>query len=123
MAYDFCAGRGGKYPFEFLKGWSGTLVRDAFLGYEAALSIKGRAPAQAQLAAQALPEVDIADLRLVGRIVVDLTYSTVETLFDEPLDVKGVVRAVAGMMASYLPRLQGKKPKRGRVPSKARWSA
>lgn len=42
VAYDFCAGRGGKYPFEFLKGWSGTLVRDEFSGYEAVLSIKGR---------------------------------------------------------------------------------
>ena len=34
VVYDFCAGRGGKYPHEFLKGWSGTLVRDEFSGYE-----------------------------------------------------------------------------------------
>lgn len=30
VVYDFCLGRGGKYPFEFLKGWSGTLVVDAY---------------------------------------------------------------------------------------------
>lgn len=42
VVYDFCAGRGGKYPYEFLTGWSGTLVRDEFSGYEAVLSVEGR---------------------------------------------------------------------------------
>jgi transposase len=42
VVYDFCAGRGGKYPLEFLKGWSGTLVRDEFSGYEALLSLDKR---------------------------------------------------------------------------------
>ena len=28
VAYDFCVGRGAKYPMAFLQGWSGTLVRD-----------------------------------------------------------------------------------------------
>lgn len=30
VVFDFCLGRGGKYPTEFLKGWSGTLVVDAY---------------------------------------------------------------------------------------------
>jgi len=42
VVYDFCAGRGGKYPHEFLKGWMGTLVVDAYGGYDATLSLEGR---------------------------------------------------------------------------------
>lgn len=42
VIYDFCVGRGSKYPFEFLKGWSGTLVRDEYSGYDAALLLDGR---------------------------------------------------------------------------------
>ena len=42
VVYDFCAGRGGKYPHEFLKGWTGTLVVDAYSGYEATLCLEGR---------------------------------------------------------------------------------
>ena len=34
--------RGGKYPHEFLKGWTGTLVVDAYGGYDATLSLEGR---------------------------------------------------------------------------------
>ena len=45
VVFDFCAGRGGKYPIEFLKGWEGTLVVDAYGGYDAALSIQGRSTA------------------------------------------------------------------------------
>ncbi len=45
VVYDFCLGRGGKYPYEFLKGWSGTLVVDAYAGYDAALAVKGRVTA------------------------------------------------------------------------------
>ena len=42
VAYDFCTGRGAKYPAEFLKGWSGTLVRDEFKGYESVLKLEQR---------------------------------------------------------------------------------
>ena len=45
VVFDFCAGRGGKYPVEFLKGWAGTLVVDAYAGYDAALSLDGRSTA------------------------------------------------------------------------------
>ena len=45
VVYDFCEGRGGKYPHAFLKGWSGTLVVDAYAGYDAALSLDGRCAA------------------------------------------------------------------------------
>ena len=45
VVFDFCPGRGGKYPSEFLKGWSGTLVVDAYGGYDAALSLQGRSTA------------------------------------------------------------------------------
>lgn len=37
VAYDFCVGRGAKYPTTFLHGWAGTLVRDEFKGYESVL--------------------------------------------------------------------------------------
>lgn len=42
VVFDFCLGRGGKYAAEFLKGWSGTLVVDAYAGYDAVLSLQGR---------------------------------------------------------------------------------
>ena len=42
VVFDFCLGRGGKYPTEFLEGWSGTLVVDAYSGYDAALALHGR---------------------------------------------------------------------------------
>jgi hypothetical protein len=45
VVYDFCAGRGGKYPHAFLKDWSGTLVVDAYSGYDATLSLDGRSTA------------------------------------------------------------------------------
>ena len=45
VVFDFCAGRGGTYATEFLKGWSGTLVVDAYSGYDAALSLHGRSTA------------------------------------------------------------------------------
>ena len=45
VVYDFCEGRGGKYPIEFLKGWSGTLVVDAYGGYDGVLSLQGRSTA------------------------------------------------------------------------------
>ncbi|MBC7938855.1 MAG: IS66 family transposase [Chitinophagaceae bacterium] len=45
VVFDFCLGRGGKYPSEFLKGWSGTLVVDAYGGYDGVLSLEGRSTA------------------------------------------------------------------------------
>lgn len=42
VAYDFCLGRGGKYPLEFLKGWSGTLIVDAYAGYDSVVALPGR---------------------------------------------------------------------------------
>ncbi|WP_309639229.1 IS66 family transposase, partial [Methylibium sp.] len=42
VVYDFCVGRGAKYPMAFLQGWSGTLVRDEFKGYESVLKLDGR---------------------------------------------------------------------------------
>ena len=45
VVFDFRLGRGGKYPVEFLKGWAGTLVVDAYSGYDAALSQHGRSTA------------------------------------------------------------------------------
>ncbi len=43
VAYDFCLGRGAKYPLAFLKGWSGTLVVDAYAGYDSVVALPGRA--------------------------------------------------------------------------------
>ena len=42
MVYDFCTGRGSQYPYNFLGQWSGTLVRDGYIGYEKALLLDGR---------------------------------------------------------------------------------
>ena len=45
VVFDFCPGRGGQYPTQFLKGWTGTLVVDAYSGYDAALALHGRSTA------------------------------------------------------------------------------
>lgn len=45
VVYDFCAGRGAKYPTAFLNGWSGTLVRDEFKGYDSLMKLDGRTAA------------------------------------------------------------------------------
>jgi len=42
VVYDFCTGRGGQFPFQFLDGWTGTLVRDGYVGYEKALLLNDR---------------------------------------------------------------------------------
>jgi transposase len=42
VVYDFCTGRGAQFPFQFLNGWTGTLVRDGYAGYEKALLLDGR---------------------------------------------------------------------------------
>lgn len=45
VVYDFCLGRGAKYPLSFLHGWTGTLVRDEFKGYDSVLKLPGRVAA------------------------------------------------------------------------------
>jgi transposase len=35
VIYDFCTGRGAKYPMAFLNGWAGTITCDDYKGYEA----------------------------------------------------------------------------------------
>jgi transposase len=45
VVYDFCLGRGAKYPLAFLEGWTGTLVRDEFKGYDTVLKLPGRTAA------------------------------------------------------------------------------
>ena len=45
VACDFCVGGGAKYPMAFLQGWTGTLVRDEFKGYESVLKLDGRTAA------------------------------------------------------------------------------
>jgi transposase len=45
VVFDFCLGRGAKYPCEFLTQWTGTLVVDAYSGYDAALALDGRSTA------------------------------------------------------------------------------
>lgn len=42
VVYNFCPGRGAQYPYKFLTGWSGTLVRDAYVGYEKSLLLGDR---------------------------------------------------------------------------------
>ena len=42
VIYEFCRGRGSKYPAAFLGQWSGTLTCDDYAGYNAALKIAGR---------------------------------------------------------------------------------
>jgi hypothetical protein len=61
--------------------------------------------AQAALLVQMLPDADPTELRLIGRIAVEMVYAAVEMLFDELLDPKAVARVVASMIASQLPRL------------------
>jgi transposase len=35
VIYDFCTGRGAKYPMAFLNGWAGTITCDDYKGYDA----------------------------------------------------------------------------------------
>jgi transposase len=42
VVYEFCVGRGAKYPLEFLKGWSGTLVCDGYGGYDKVMAQETR---------------------------------------------------------------------------------
>ncbi|MCW7540959.1 IS66 family transposase [Aquabacterium sp. A7-Y] len=45
VVYDFCLGRGGKYPMAFLNDWRGTLVCDDYKGYETLFKLPGRTEA------------------------------------------------------------------------------
>lgn len=45
MVYDFCIGRGAKYPVAFLDGWNGTLVCDDYAGYEPVFKLGSRVEA------------------------------------------------------------------------------
>jgi hypothetical protein len=45
VVYDFCVGRGSKYPLEFLAGWDGTLVCDDYKGYEPVVKVGTRVEA------------------------------------------------------------------------------
>jgi AcrR family transcriptional regulator len=62
--------------------------------------------AQAQMLAEAFPGVDAEQLRLVGRVAVEMVYAAVELLFDEPLNAQAVAQIVAAMVASQLSRIQ-----------------
>jgi transposase len=42
VVYEFCLGRGAKYPLEFLKGWSGTLICDGYGVYDKVMGQDGR---------------------------------------------------------------------------------
>lgn len=61
---------------------------------------------QTSLLAAAFPLVEVEQLRLVGRIAVDLIYATVELLCDEPLNAETVAGIVASMIASHLHRVR-----------------
>jgi AcrR family transcriptional regulator len=63
--------------------------------------------AQAALLAETYPRADPRELRLIGRIAVEMIYAAVEMLFDEPLDVEATARVVASMIASQLSHVQG----------------
>ena len=45
VVYDFCVGRGAKYPVAFLDGWNGTLVCDDYKGYEPVFKLGSRVEA------------------------------------------------------------------------------
>jgi transposase len=45
VIYDFCTGRGAKYPMAFLDGWAGTITCDDYKGYDAVFRAQGRTEA------------------------------------------------------------------------------
>ena len=45
VVYDFCLGRGAKYPIAFLQGWSGTLVCDDLKSYDSVFKFERRVEA------------------------------------------------------------------------------
>ena len=42
VVYDFCVGRGAKYPAAFLQRWNGTIVCDDYKGYEPVFKLGDR---------------------------------------------------------------------------------
>jgi len=42
VVYDFCRGRGAKYPMDFLAQWTGTLTCDDYGAYDAVFKVDGR---------------------------------------------------------------------------------
>lgn len=42
VVFEFCPGRGAKYPVEFLKGWNGILVCDDYAAYETVAKVGER---------------------------------------------------------------------------------
>lgn len=42
VVYDFCTGRGSKYPADFLAEWTGTLTCDDYGGYDVVFKREGR---------------------------------------------------------------------------------
>ncbi len=42
VVYDFCVGRGAKYPVAFLQDWSGTLVCDGYAAYDTVFKLEQR---------------------------------------------------------------------------------
>ena len=64
--------------------------------------------AQVELLRAAYPGADVEELRLLGRVTVELIYAATELLFDEsPLSSQAVSGVVAAMVASYRGRLRG----------------
>ncbi len=45
VVYDFCVGRGAKYPMAFLHGWVGTITCDDYKGYDAVFLLEVRTEA------------------------------------------------------------------------------
>ena len=45
VVYDFCVGRGAKYPVAFLQNWSGTLVCDGYAAYDTVFKLEKRVEA------------------------------------------------------------------------------
>ncbi len=45
VVYDFCLGRGAKYPVAFLQNWSGTLVCDGYAAYDTVFKLEKRVEA------------------------------------------------------------------------------
>lgn len=88
VVYDFCVGRGAKYPVAFLQNWSGTLVCDEYTAYDIVFKLERRIEAgclaharrkfdelvkdnQSPVAAQAVQR--IAKLYCIEREVRDLS--------------------------------------------------
>lgn len=63
--------------------------------------------AQVALLVEAFPRTDEQELRLVGRVAVELIYAAVEMLFEEPLNAQAVARIVAAMIGSQLGAIRG----------------